>query len=107
MVASEPGQLLEFGIRDLSDYPDDLDVDDYAQKRDAFLALLVAQSGVVREYQWVSPIDPNVAVGMTVYESQEAFMTIAQDAAFLGAPEVQAFLGSYPPSGGYVTAVVH
>ena len=104
-VADQPGQLLEIGIRDLSQYSN-FDAADYAEKRDAFLALLTSQDGVVREYQWVSPLDGNVAVGMTVYASQDAFMALAQDPDFLGSPEVEAFLGAYPPAGGYVNVVV-
>ena len=104
-VADQPGQVLEVGIRNLSEYSN-FDAADYAEKRDAFLALLESQDGVVREYQWVSPLDGNVAVGMTVYASQDAFMTIAQDPDFTGSPEVGAFLGAYPPAGGYVNVVV-
>lgn len=105
-VASEPGHVLEIAVRDLSTYAA-FDPVDYAGKRDAFLALLAAQPGFVAEYQWVSALDPDVAVGMTVYASAEAFAAISQDEAFLGAAEVGEFLGTYPPAGGHVSTVVH
>lgn len=104
-VASGSGQVLEVAVRDLSSYAA-FDPVDYADKRDAFLALLATQPGFVAEYQWVSALDPNVAVGMTVYESAEAFAAITQDEAFLGAVEVGEFLGTYPPAGGHVSTVV-
>lgn len=104
-VASGSGHVLEIAVRDLSTYPA-FDPTDYADKRDAFLALLAMQPGFVAEYQWVSALDPNVAVGMTVYESAEAFAAISQDEAFLGAAEVGEFLGTYPPAGGHVSTVV-
>jgi hypothetical protein len=104
-VANQPGQVLEVAVRDLSTYAD-FDPDAYAAARDAFLALLAQQPGFVAEYQWVSPIDANIAVGMTVYENADAFMAISQDPAFGSAPELAAFLGVYPPMLGHVNAVV-
>lgn len=104
-VADGPGQVLEIAVRDLKNYAN-FDPADYASKRDAFLTLLSAQAGFVAEYQWVSVLDPDLAVGMTVYESTEAFAALSMDQGFIGAPEVAAFLGAYPPTGGHVNAVV-
>lgn len=104
-IADEPGQVLEIAVRDLTLYPD-FDAADYASKREAFLALVAAQPGFVAEYQWVSALDPDVAVGMTVYASAEAFAAIGMDPGFVNAPAVGAFLGAYPPVGGHVNAVV-
>jgi hypothetical protein len=104
-VAARSEQVLEVAVRDLSGYPA-FDPIDYADKRDAFLALLAEQPGFVAEYQWTSALDPNLAVGMTVYESAGAFATLSQDASFLGATEVTEFLETYPPMGGHVSSVV-
>ncbi len=104
-VAAQSEQVLEVAVRDLSAYPA-FDPIDYGDKRDAFLALLAEQPGFVAEYQWTSALDPNLAVGMTVYENVGAFETLSQDAAFLGATEVTEFLETYPPMGGHVNSVV-
>lgn len=104
-VADAPGQVLEIAVRDLSSYPN-FDPADYAAKRDAFLALLAQQPGFVAEYQWVSALEPDIAVGMTVYASADAFAAIGMDMNFLGSPEVDAFIGGYPPTGGHVNAVI-
>ncbi len=54
------------------------------------------------EYQWVSALDPNIVVGMTVYESVDAFAAIAQDQEFVGRTDavhqrLSAFDQLYPP----------
>ncbi|MEZ4294589.1 MAG: hypothetical protein R3B70_06410 [Polyangiaceae bacterium] len=100
-LATGEGQVLEVAVRDFKMYSG-FDKDDYATKRDAFLSLLAKQEGFVTERQWVSPADADIAVGMTVYASQEAFAAISQDAAFVGSAEAQAFLGTYPPVRGYI-----
>ncbi|MEM9456093.1 MAG: hypothetical protein AAGF11_18065 [Myxococcota bacterium] len=99
------GQMLEVAPRDLSLY-DDFDPDAYASARDAFIDMLAAREGVVAEFQWVSPADPNVAVGMTVYDSQDAWQAIWSDPEFLGSDEFTAFIGGYPPNGGYLSEIV-
>ncbi len=101
MIAAEPGQALEIATRDLSQYAD-FDAVDYASKRDAFLAGLAEQDGFVAEYQWVSVIDPNIVVGMTVYESAEAFQTIATS-EFAGSPVSTEFADAYPAIAGYIS----
>ena len=104
-IANGAGQVLEVARRDLSAYAD-FDASEYEVARDAFLGLLGAREGVIGEYQWVSVADTNVVVGMTVYESFEAWAAIWSDAGFSGAPEYGAFLGAYPPAGGYLTTSV-
>ena len=104
-IANGAGQVLEVARRDLSAYAD-FDASEYEVARDAFLGLLGAREGVIGEYQWVSVADTNVVVGMTVYESFEAWGAIWSDPAFNSAPEYSAFLGAYPPAGGYLTTSV-
>lgn len=100
-IAREPGQVLEIAARDLSQY-DKFDATEYATKRDLFLAALAEQDGFVAEYQWVSVLDPNIVVGMTVYESAQAFQAIATS-AFVQSPEYTNVLSAYPPIAGYVS----
>lgn len=101
-----PGQVLEIAVRDLSQYPS-FDQADYEVRRDAFLAVLAQQPGRVAEYQWQSVLNPDLVVGMTVYESQQTFWGIATDPDFNSDPAVGAFLGTYPPNlGGEVCTVV-
>lgn len=104
-IADRPGQVLEIAVRDLSAY-EGFDAAEYEGARDAFLALLREQPGFVAEHQWVSVLDPNTVVGMTVYESQEAFFGVLGDEAFVNAPATAAFLFAYPPATAYVSAVV-
>jgi hypothetical protein len=104
-IAADADDVLEVAVRDLSTYAA-FDATAYANARDAFLGVLTAQPGVVREYQWVSVLDPNVVVGMTVYEDAAAFQTVATDPAVAGSNEAAAFLGSYPPIAGFAHAVV-
>lgn len=91
------GQILEIAVRDISKYAN-FDQADYEAKRDAFLALLAQQEGRVAEYQWVSALDPNIVVGMTVYADQAAFSRILSNPDFAGSEAVTNFLGSYPPN---------
>lgn len=103
---AKSGQILEVAVRNLSLYPD-FDQADYEAKLSAFLAVLAQQTGRVAEYQWVSVLDPNVVVGMTVYESQQAFFNIAGNPDFANHPDVVAFFTTYPPNmGGEVSTVV-
>jgi len=104
-VASS-GQVLEIAIRDFSKYTN-FNKADYEAKRDAFLAELAKQPARVAEFQWVSALDPNIAIGMTVYTNQQAFLQLANDANFAKNPAVIAFLGTYPPTNfGEVCTVV-
>ena len=104
-IAADGDNVLEVAVRDLSAY-EAFDATAYADARDAFLGVLTAQPGVVREYQWVSVLDPNVVVGMTVYEDATAFQTVATDPAVAGSDEAAAFLGAYPPIAGFAHSVV-
>lgn len=104
-IAARPGQVIEIAVRDLSTYAA-FDRAKYEAARDGFLALLRSQPGFVAEYQWVSVLDPNTVVGMTVYESQEAFFGVLGDQRFVGDPATAAFLFGYPPAKAYVSAVV-
>ncbi len=99
----ESGHVLEVATRDLSTYEGFAQAD-YESARDAFVTFLSGRPGVIAEYQWVSPVDPNVAVGMTVYESFEAWGAIWSDEAFFSAPEYAGFIGAYPPGGGFLSA---
>lgn len=100
------GQVLEIAVRDISKYPN-FNKADYEAKRDAFLLELAKQPARVAEYQWVSALDPNIAIGMTVYTSQQAFLQLANDTSFANNPAVGAFLGTYPPTNfGEVCSVV-
>lgn len=100
-------QILEIAVRDLSLYPN-FDAADYEAKKDAFLAKLASQPATVKEYQWVSVLNPNIVVGMTVYQDQNSFFQLSNDPAFMGDPDVQAFFGTYPPNmGGEVNTVIH
>ena len=104
-VASS-GQVLEIAVRDLSKYTN-FNKADYEAKRDAFLAELAKQPARVAEYQWVSVLDPNIVIGMTVYSNQQAFFQLLSDPTFASNPAVGAFLGTYPPTNyGEVCTVV-
>ena len=104
-IANQPGQVLEVAVRDLSTYAN-FDAAAYASARDAFIALLVSQSGVIAEYQWVSVTSPNLAVGMTVYRDQAAFGAIAQNPAVSASPAATAFFTRFPPASGFVNTIV-
>ena len=103
---AKSGQILEVAVRNLSLYPN-FNQADYEAKLGAFLAVLAQQTGRIAEYQWVSVLDPNIVVGMTVYESQQAFFNIAGNPGFSSHPDVVAFFATYPPNmGGEVSTVV-
>lgn len=100
------GQVLEIAVRDLSKYTN-FNKTDYEAKRDAFLAELAKQPARVAEYQWVSALDQNIVIGMTVYTNQQAFTQLLTDPAFANNPAVGAFLATYPPTNyGEVCTVV-
>lgn len=104
-IAGAPGQVLEIAVRDLSTY-EAFDVATYEAARDSFLALLRDQPGFVAEYQWVSVLDSNTVVGMTVYESEGAFFALLGSESFVNDPRTGAFVFGYPPSVSYVSSVV-
>jgi hypothetical protein len=104
-IADQPGQVLEIAVRDLSTY-EGFDQAQYEAARDNFLTLLREQPGFVAEYQWVSVLEPNTVVGMTVYQSQEAFFGVLGNQGFVNDPATAAFLFGYPPATGYVSAVI-
>ncbi|MEM7134193.1 MAG: hypothetical protein AAF702_48435 [Chloroflexota bacterium] len=99
--ATESGQVLEVAARDLSSY-ENFDMVDYETKRDAFLEALSQQPGWVAEMQWVSLFDPNLVVGMTVYESAEAYQAI-YSSEFGQSQIAQDFGGGYPLVAGYAS----
>ena len=98
-MLTKPGQILEVAARDLSMY-ENFDGEDYETRLSAFLDALSKQPGFVAEYQWVSVLDPNIVVGMTVYESADAFAAIAQDQEFVD--QLMPFINDYPPLPGYI-----
>lgn len=98
-IAAAPGQVLEIAHRDLSAYPD---LADYDSKRRAFLTALREQEGFVAEYQWASVLESSIAVGMTVYESGEAFQSLAMSPFAQSAASIE-FLTAYPPVTGFVS----
>lgn len=105
-IANEEGQVLEVAVRDLSKF-ENFDQDDYEAKRDAFLEALSQQEGFVAEHQWLSAKDPNIAVGMTVYASQEAFTSVSQNKEFGTSEAVTNMMGTYPPNlGGHINVVL-
>lgn len=104
-IADQPGQVLEIAVRDLSTY-DGFRPEVYEAARDRFLELLREQPGFVAEYQWVSTLDPDLVVGMTVYESREAFFGVLGNEAFATSPATTEFLTGFPPTTAYVSAVL-
>lgn len=100
-LAAGPGEVLEVAVRDISDYAG-FEPAEYEAKRDAFLQALSSEPGVVAEYQWTSLLDPNVVVGMTVYENMDSFQAVASS-GFVASTAYTEFLGGYPPRVGYAT----
>ncbi len=89
------GQVWEIAVRDLSQYTS-FDQADYEAKRDAYLAVLAAQSNFVREVQWKSISDPNVVVGMTVYKDAQSYQAVNSDQDFINDYLATGFLQNYP-----------
>jgi len=100
-LANQPGQVLEIAVRNLGNYAN-FDAADYETRLNGFLGVLAQQPGFVAEYQWVSVLDANIVVGMTVYESAEAFQALAGNQALLAA--MMPFVEDYPPFTGYIHA---
>ena len=98
-IVNEPGQILEIAARDFSQY-ENFDAADYEARLSVFLEALSEQPGFVAEYQWISVLDPTIVIGMTVYESVDAFSAIAQDQEFMG--QMMPFISDYPPFASYI-----
>lgn len=91
------GRVWEVAVRDLSQYSN-FNSTDYKSKRDAYLAVLAAQPGFVREIQWTDINNPNKVVGMTIYVSQQAVVDINSNPAFISAANATGFIQNYPPN---------
>lgn len=88
----QPGQVLEIAIRDVSGYDS---FEDFDAKRQAFVDLLLAQPGALKEFEYRS-LDGRYYIGMTLYESLDAFTTILSNPTVVGGAEITALM-SYPP----------
>jgi hypothetical protein len=88
----KPGQVLEIAVRDVSGW----DFNDFDAKRKAFVDVLVAQPGVLGEFEYQSA-DAKYYVGMTLYENGETLQAIAASPAVTQGPEYGALMQSYPP----------
>ncbi len=88
-------QVWEVAVRDISQY-ENFDQADYEEKRDAYLAVLAAQSNFVREVQWRSISDTNVVVGMTVYKDAQSYAAVNADTTFINTYLATGFLQNYP-----------
>ena len=88
----QPGQVLEIAIRDVSGYES---FEAFDTLRKPFVEMLLAQPGVLQEFEYRS-VDGRYYVGMTLYESAEAFQAIMSNPDVVAAPEIAAFM-SYPP----------
>ncbi len=88
----QPGQVLEIAVRDVSA----LDFAAFDAKRAAFVDLLIAQEGVLGEYEYRS-IDGKYYVGMTLYETGEAVQAIFATPAVSQGPEFGALMAEFPP----------
>ena len=95
-LASTAGQVLEVAVREVTDH------EAFAATKPAFIELLTSQEGMLEDYEFevlavglTGENNPNVKVGMSVYESQEAFQKIAgmimQDGA------TQAYFATFNP----------
>ena len=72
-LAAQPGQVLEVAVRSVNEGQEQV----FDQTRKAFVNLLSEQEGALESYEFevVSENEDRLTVGMTVYESQEAFQT--------------------------------
>lgn len=90
---AESGQVLELAIRDISGYEDPVD---FIRTIRGFTHQLTSLDGVVREFEWMS-VDGQYFVGMTQYESMDAFMAASANEALLTHPVTAAVFMQYPP----------
>lgn len=93
-LAIMPGQVLELAVRRVNDGQDAA----FDASRTAFVSWLSTQDGVVGswEFKVVGGADTEgLTVGMSVYESQEAFQTIAGKVQQL--PEAGAYFSTFEP----------
>lgn len=89
-----PGQVLEIAVRDLDAIDDEAA---FFAAKEAFVDRLTGADGVIREYEWISATEADrYYVGMTLYESMEAFAAVSSDPAITGGPEAMAFF-AFPP----------
>ncbi|MEQ8706747.1 MAG: hypothetical protein RIC19_22630 [Phaeodactylibacter sp.] len=93
-LASKPGQVLEVAVRRVKPGQEAA----FDDSRKAFVSWLDQQAGLEGswEFKVVGGQDTdNLTVGMSVYESQEAFQAIAQKAQSL--PEAGAYFSTFDP----------
>lgn len=98
----DAGEVLEVAIRDIASYDDPVD---FLRNIRGFTTALVAEEGVVREYEWIS-LDGQFFVGMTRYESADAFAAASQSEILFANPATVNIFTSYPTSVGMVTLLV-
>lgn len=75
-LAAKPGQVLEIAVRSINPGMEA----EFQASRKEFVEMLSQQEGALESYELevvFSQSDQNLAVGMTVYESQEKFQTIS------------------------------
>lgn len=95
------GQVLEVAVRDLSKIEDK---EGFFAAKEAFIKVLTSAPGVVREYEWVSAVPgEEFYVGMTQYESKDAFLAVATDPAITQGEAAATFFGKFPPMVAQVT----
>jgi len=84
-AVAKNGQILEIAVRTWRDGKKE----EFEKGRDEFVELLIAQDGVVSDYEFkvLGENLENLSVGMTVYENQEKFNKIvAQDGVVMTSP---------------------
>ena len=96
------GQVLELAIRDISTYEDPVG---FLRAIRGFTHQLTSLDGVVREFEWLS-VDGQYFVGMTQYESMDAFMAASQNEALFTHPATAAVFSQYPPLIAQMTVAV-
>lgn len=91
-LAAEPGQILEVAVRRVVD-PSGFDA-----ARKEFIDLLANQDGVLASYE-LTPVKgkdiEGVAIGMTVYATQEAFQQVS--AELMSDPVTQRYFSTFDP----------
>lgn len=93
-LAAKPGQVLELAVRRV----DDSKLDEFNKARKEFVALLSSQSGVLESYEFKVVKGTNIkglTVGMSVYESQDAFQKVA--GTIMQNPVTQKYFSTFTP----------
>lgn len=93
-LAAGPGQVLEVAVRRVEEGRQA----DFDRARRPFIDLLGRQDGVLQSYEFKVVKGNNAAgltVGMTVYESQQAFRQISQ--TIMPDPVTQAYFATFTP----------